>query len=67
MFLNLRDLMMRADLYSIKTLKEVDEDPGYSDCMKLCGSSKNLVDHISSFKCFEAKRYLQSEDISHQI
>ena len=38
--------MVRADLYSIKPLKEIDQDPGCSDCMKRCDSCKNYLDHI---------------------
>ena len=46
---SLKDLIVRADPYSIKPLKEIDEDLGCSDWMKICDSSKNFVDHISSF------------------
>ena len=38
--------MVRADLYSIKPLIELDQDPGCSDCIKRCDSCKNYVDHI---------------------
>ena len=55
-FPNLKDLMVRADPYSIKPLKEIDQDPGCSDCMKRCDSYKNFVDHISSFECFTQKK-----------
>ena len=33
-FPNLRGIMVGADPYSIKPLKEVDQDPGCNDCMK---------------------------------
>ena len=33
-FPNLWDLMVPADPYNIKPLKEVDQDPGCSNCMK---------------------------------
>ena len=48
--------MVRADPYSKKPLKEIDQDPGCSDCMKRCDSSKNFVDYISSFQCFATKK-----------
>ena len=54
-FPNLKDLMVRADSYSIKPLKETDQNPGCSDCMKRGDSYKNFVDHISSFECFTTK------------
>ena len=57
--------MMRADPYSIKPVKEIDQVPGCNDCMKRCDSCKNFVDHISSFECFATKKLLESEDISH--
>ena len=44
--------MVRLDPYSIKPLKEIDQDPGCSDCKKRCDSCENFVDHVSSFKCF---------------
>ena len=62
---NLKDLMMHADPYNIKPLKEIDQNPGCNDCMIKCGSCKNFVDYISSFECFGTKKYLKSEDISH--
>ena len=55
-FLNLKDVMVRADPYSIKPLKEVDQDLCCSDFMKRCDSCKNFVDHISSFDCFCKKK-----------
>ena len=55
-FPNLKELMVRADHYSIKPLKEIDQDPGCIDCMKRCDSCKNFVDHISSFKHFATKK-----------
>ena len=33
-FPNLTDLIVRADPASIKLFKEIDQDPGCSDCMK---------------------------------
>ena len=51
-FPNLKVLMVRLDPYSIKPLKEIDQDPGCSDCKKRCDSCENFVDHVSSFKCF---------------
>ena len=58
--------MVRAEPYSIKPLKEIDQDLGCSDFMKRCDSYKNFVDHISSFECFfKKKKILESEDISH--
>ena len=47
--------MMRADPYSIKPVKEIDQVPGCNDCMKRCDSCKNFVDHISSFECFTTR------------
>ena len=55
--------MVRADPYGKKPVKEIDQDPGCSDCMKRCDSSKNFVDHISSFQCFATKKKIKSEDI----
>ena len=55
-FPNLKDLMVPADPYSIKPLKEIDQSPGCSDCMKRCNSCKNFVDHVSSFECFATKK-----------
>ena len=54
--MHIKDLMVRADPYSIKPLKEIDQDPGCSDCMKRCDSYKNFVEHISSFECFVKKK-----------
>ena len=34
---------MRADPYSIKPLKEIDEDLGCSDWMEICDSNKTLL------------------------
>ena len=48
--------MMRADPFSIKPVKEIDQVPGCNDCMKRCDSCKNFVDHISSFECFATKK-----------
>ena len=45
-------LIVHADPYSMKPLKETDQDPGCSNCMKRCHSCKNFADHISSFECF---------------
>ena len=36
---NLKDLMVCSDPYSIKPLKEIDQDPGCSDC-------ENFVERI---------------------
>ena len=69
-FPNLKDLMVHAYPYSIKPLKEIDQDPGSSGCMKRCDFCKIFVDHISSFECFATKKKLKSKDISrapHQI
>ena len=57
--------MVRAEPYSIKLLKEIDQGLGCSDCMKRCDSYKNFVDHMSSFECFAKKKVLESGDISH--
>ena len=57
--------MVRADSYSIKPLKEIDEDPGCSDCNKRCDFCKNFLDHISSFEYFTTKKKKKSEYISH--
>ena len=48
--------MVHPNPYSTKPLKEIDQDPGCSGCMKRCDSCKNFVDHISSFECFAAKK-----------
>ena len=48
--------MVLGDSYSIKPVKEIDQDPGCSDCMKRCDFCKNFVDHISSFECFAQKK-----------
>ena len=53
---NLKDLMAHAYPYSIKPLKVIDQDPGFSGCMKRCDSCKSFVDHISSFECFATKK-----------
>ena len=64
-FPNLKDLMVRADPYSIKPLKETDQDPGCSDCKKRCDSCKNYVDHVSSFECFATTKNLLNQNTSH--
>ena len=63
----LKDLTVRADPYTIKSLKRLDQDPGCSDYMKRCDSCKNFVDDISSFECFATTttKKLKSEDISY--
>ena len=58
-FPNLKDLVVRADPYSIKPLKEIDQNPGCSDCMKRCDSFKSFVDHVSSFECFAVKIFFK--------
>ena len=55
-FPNLTDLIVRADPASIKLFKEIDQDPGCSDCMKRCDPCENFLDHISSFECFTTKK-----------
>ena len=55
-FPNLKDLMVRADPYSIKPFKEIDQNAGCSVCIKRCDSCKNFVDHILSFECFATKK-----------
>ena len=55
-FPNLKDLMVLADPYNIKPLKEIDQNPACSDCMKRCDSCKNFVDHVSSFECFATRK-----------
>lgn len=55
MFPDLKDLMACVNPYSIKPLKEVDQDSGCKDYMKRCDSSKNFIHHISSFGCFTTK------------
>ena len=64
-FPNLKDLMMRADPYSIKPLKEIDQNPGCSDCMKRCDSCKNFVDMYHLLNVLQQKKISKSEDISH--
>ena len=54
-FPNIKDLMVRADPYSIQPLKEIDQNPVCSDCMKRCDSCKSFLDHVSSFECFATK------------
>ena len=44
--------MVLDHAYIIKPLKEADQDPDCSDCMKRCDSCQNFVDHISSLECF---------------
>ena len=51
-FPNLKYLIVSADPDNIKPLKERDQDPVCSDCMKRYDSCKNFADHISSFECF---------------
>ena len=46
--------MARADPYIIKPLKNIDQDPVYSGCVK-CDSYKNFVDKISSLKYFATR------------
>ena len=54
--------MVCADPYSIKPVKEVNQDSGCSDCMRRCDSYKSFVSHISmSFN----KIILKSDGISH--
>ena len=64
-FPSLNDLMVHADPYSIKPLKEIDQDLACSDCMKRCDFCKNFVDHLSSFECFATKTFLKKY-ISHR-
>ena len=59
-FPNLKDLMVVVYLYSIKPLKEIDQHPGCSVCMKRIYSCKNSVDHISSFECFATKKRIKT-------
>ena len=40
----------------MKPLKEVDEDPGCSDCMKRCDLKKIFFDHAPSFQCSSTKK-----------
>ena len=54
-FPNLKNVMVCADPYSIKPLKEVDQNLGCIDCMKICDPCKKFVDHISSFEYFVTK------------
>ena len=56
MFPNLKDLMVHADRYSIKPLKEVDQDRGCSHCRKRSDSCKNFIVHVSSFEYFATKK-----------
>ena len=42
----LKDLMVHTDPYSIKPLKEIDQDPSCSDCKKRYDSCENFVDRI---------------------
>ena len=56
--------MVHADPYSIKPLKEVDQDPGCSDCMKRCDSVKIFWPYII-FQMFCNKKKLKLGDISH--
>ena len=62
-FPNIKNLMVHADPQSIKPLKEIDQGPSCSDCMKRC---KNFVDHVSSFECFATKKFLTLEGMSHE-
>ena len=48
--------MMCADFYSMKPLKEVDQDPGCSDSKKRCDSSKNFL-MFQNKKVFKIRRY----------
>ena len=57
--------MVRADSYSIKPLKEIDEDPVCSDCSKRCDFCKNFLDHISSFKYFATKKNQNTSHMHH--
>ena len=58
-FSNLKDLIVRADLYIIKPLKEKDQNSGSSGCMKRYDSCKIFVDHVSSFE------YIATKKLSH--
>ena len=43
--------MVRADLFTINTIKNIDAQPGYERCQaRSCDSCDNFVDHVSSFK-----------------
>ena len=65
-FPNLKDLMVRADLYSIKPSKEINQDPCCSNCRKRCDSCIIFVDHMSSSECFATTtKFSKSKDISH--
>ena len=59
-FRYLKVLMTRADPYSIKTLKEINQDPGSSDFMR----RSDYVDNISSFGCF-ATIFFLNQKLSH--
>lgn len=58
--------MVRADPYIIKPLKNIDQDPVYSGCVK-CDSYKNFVDKISSFRYFATTTKLKSGDVVHAL
>ena len=64
-FPNLKDLMVRADPYSIKPLKETDQDPGCSDFKKRCDSCKNYVDHVYHLLNVLQQNNLLNQNTSH--
>ena len=47
--------MVHTDPYSIRPLKEIDQDLGCSGCVNRCDSCKNFDDHVSSFECLATK------------
>ena len=46
---NLRDLIVRADFYTARPFKELDQDVGCISSKKRCNSCINIVDHMSLF------------------
>ena len=58
-FPSLRDLIVYDDPYSIRSLKEVDQNPGYISCKIRCNLCMKFVDHLLSTSCFATKNVFE--------
>ena len=53
---NLKDLLLRSDLYNIKRDLLHNTKHGYKSCKKKCDSCNNLVTEVTAIKCFATGR-----------
>ena len=53
---NLKDLLLRSDLYNIKIDLQDNTKHGYASCKKPCGSCNSFADEISLIRCFATGR-----------